>query len=202
MMGNDGKPFKTRSGETIKLLDLLNEAISWARILVASKNSVLSETGINHISHAIGIGAIKYADLSKNRTSDYIFDWESMLSFDGNTVPYLQYAYTRVKSVFRKATTWDNNAEISLKNPLEHQLALEMLRFEDVLNSTADTAYLHYLANYLYKIATLFSRFYEACLILKTDKATRSGRLKLTRLTGLTLKYGLNLLGIDTLEIM
>ena len=202
MMGKDGKPFKTRSGETIKLMDLLNESIARAKTLVASKNPDLNEEEINHIGHVVGIGAVKYADLSKNRTSDYIFDWDSMLSFEGNTAPYLQYAYTRVQSVFRKASNWDSDAVIHLQEPLEHQLALELLRFEDVLNSIADTGYPHYMANYLYQIASLFSRFYEACPILKADENLRSSRLQLTRLTGLTLKHGLDLLGINTLEVM
>ena len=202
MMGKDGKPFKTRSGETIKLMDLLNESIARAKTLVASKNPDLNEEEINHIGHVVGIGAVKYADLSKNRTSDYIFDWDSMLSFEGNTAPYLQYAYTRVQSVFRKASNWDRNAVIHLQEPFEHQLALELLRFEDVLNSIADTGYPHYLANYLYQIASLFSRFYEACPILKADENLRSSRLQLTRLTGQTLKHGLDLLGINTLEVM
>lgn len=202
MMGKDGKPFKTRSGDTVKLLDLLNEAVTRASALVASKNPDLSPAEIAHIGHAVGIGAVKYADLSKNRTSDYIFDWDSMLSFEGNTAPYLQYAYTRVQSVFRKAETWDKNSEISLNEPLEQQLAVELLKFEDILNSVADTAYPHYLAAYLYQIATLFSRFYEACPILKTDEATRNSRLQLASLTGKTLQQGLALLGIDTLETM
>lgn len=202
MMGKDGKPFKTRSGDTIKLMDLLNEAIVRAKSLVASKNPDLSDEEISHIGHVVGIGAVKYADLSKNRTSDYIFDWDSMLSFEGNTAPYLQYAYTRVQSVFRKAGAWDQGADISITAPLEHQLALELLKFEDVLNNTADTSYPHYLANYLYQLATLFSRFYEACPILKADEQVRASRLQLTRLTGLTLKHGLDLLGIDTLDMM
>ncbi|NUE67216.1 arginine--tRNA ligase [Snodgrassella sp. ESL0253] len=202
MMGKDGKPFKTRSGDTVKLMDLLNEAVTRASALVASKNPELSPDEIAHIGQVVGIGAVKYADLSKNRTSDYIFDWDSMLSFEGNTAPYLQYAYTRVQSVFRKAGAWDKNTKISLNEPLEQQLAVELLKFEDILDSVADTAYPHYLAAYLYQIATLFSRFYEACPILKTDDATRNSRLQLTSLTGQTLQQGLALLGIDTLETM
>lgn len=202
MMGKDGKPFKTRSGDTVKLMDLLNEAVTRASALVASKNPELSADDIAHIGEVVGIGAVKYADLSKNRTSDYIFDWDSMLSFEGNTAPYLQYAYTRVQSVFRKAGTWDNNAAITLNEAMEQQLAVELLKFEDVLNSVANTSYPHYLAAYLYQIATLFSRFYEACPILKADEATRNSRLQLTSLTGKTLQQGLALLGIDTLETM
>lgn len=202
MMGKDGKPFKTRSGDTVKLMDLLNEAVTRASALVASKNPELSADEIAHIGEVVGIGAVKYADLSKNRTSDYIFDWDSMLSFEGNTAPYLQYAYTRVQSVFRKASTWDNNAAITLNEAMEQQLAVELLKFEDVLDSVANTSYPHYLAAYLYQIATLFSRFYEACPILKADEATRNSRLQLTSLTGKTLQQGLALLGIDTLETM
>jgi arginyl-tRNA synthetase len=202
MMGKDGKPFKTRSGDTVKLMDLLNEAVTRASALVASKNPDLSPAEIAHIGQVVGIGAVKYADLSKNRTSDYIFDWDSMLSFEGNTAPYLQYAYTRVQSVFRKAGTWDKNTSINLNEPLEQQLAVELLRFEDVLDSVADSTYPHYLAAYLYQIATLFSRFYEACPILRADDATRNSRLQLTSLTGKTLQQGLILLGIDTLETM
>ncbi|MBI0181963.1 arginine--tRNA ligase [Snodgrassella sp. W8158] len=202
MMGKDGKPFKTRSGDTVKLMDLLNEAVTRASALVASKNPELSADEIAHIGEVVGIGAVKYADLSKNRTSDYIFDWDSMLSFEGNTAPYLQYAYTRVQSVFRKAGTWDNNAAITLNEAMEQQLAVELLKFEDVLDSVANTSYLHYLAAYLYQIATLFSRFYEACPILKADEATRNSRLQLTSLTGKTLQQGLALLGIETLETM
>ncbi|MCT6884045.1 MAG: arginine--tRNA ligase, partial [Snodgrassella alvi] len=186
MMGKDGKPFKTRSGDTVKLMDLLNEAVTRASALVASKNPELSADEIAHIGEVVGIGAVKYADLSKNRTSDYIFDWDSMLSFEGNTAPYLQYAYTRVQSVFRKAGTWDNNAAITLNEAMEQQLAVELLKFEDVLDSVANTSYPHYLAAYLYQIATLFSRFYEACPILKADEATRNSRLQLTSLTGKT----------------
>lgn len=202
MMGKDGKPFKTRSGDTVKLMDLLNEAVTRASALVASKNPELSADEIAHIGEVVGIGAVKYADLSKNRTSDYIFDWDSMLSFEGNTAPYLQYAYTRVQSVFRKAGTWDNNAAITLNEAMEQQLAVELLKFEDVLDNVANTSYPHYLAAYLYQIATLFSRFYEACPILKADEATRNSRLQLTSLTGKTLQQGLTLLGIDTLETM
>ena len=145
---------------------------------------------------------MKYADLSKNRTSDYVFDWDVMLSFEGNTAPYLQYAYTRVQSVFRKAGEWDKTAALILSEPLEKQLAVELLKFEDVLQNAADTSYPHYLAAYLYQVATLFSRFYEACPILKAEGQTRNTRLQLAALTGETLKQGLELLGIETLEVM
>ncbi len=202
MMGKDGKPFKTRSGDTVKLVDLLDEAVERATALVQSKNADLAADDAAKIGRTVGIAAVKYADLSKNRTSDYVFDWEAMLSFEGNTAPYLQYAYTRVQSVFRKAGEWNQNAAVVLDEPLEKQLALELLKFEDVLQSVADTSYPHYLAGYLYQVATLFSRFYEACPILKAEGAARDSRLQLAKLTGETLKQGLDLLGIETLDVM
>ena len=202
MMGKDNKPFKTRSGDTVKLVDLLDEAVERATQLVRSKNPDLSEAEAAKIGQTVGIGAVKYADLSKNRTSDYVFDWDNMLSFEGNTAPYLQYAYTRVQSVFRKAGNWGVQAAFVLTEPLEQQLAVELLKFEDVLQSVAETNFPHYLAAYLYQLATLFSRFYEACPILKAEGAARDTRLNLARLTGETLKTGLGLLGIGVLDVM
>ncbi|WP_036494624.1 arginine--tRNA ligase [Neisseria weaveri] len=202
MMGKDGKPFKTRSGDTVKLVELLDEAQERATALVKAKNPDLSGEEAANIGKTVGIGAVKYADLSKNRTSDYVFDWDSMLSFEGNTAPYLQYAYTRVQSVFKKAGEWNADAPLQLNEPLEKQLAVELLKFEDVLQSVAETSYPHYLAAYLYQVATLFSRFYEACPILKAEGGVRNTRLQLAKLTGGILKQGLELLGIETLEVM
>ena len=202
MMGKDNKPFKTRSGDTVKLVDLLDEAVERATRLVREKNPELSDEQAAHIGRVVGIGAVKYADLSKNRTSDYVFDWDNMLSFEGNTAPYLQYAYTRVQSVFRRAGEWNESAALQLNEPLEQQLAVELLKFEDVLSSVAETCFPHYLAAYLYQLATLFSRFYEACPILKAEGAVRDTRLQLAKLTGETLKTGLALLGIDVLDVM
>lgn len=202
MMSKDGKPFKTRSGDTVKLVDLLDEAVERATKLVRDKNPKLSDLDAVKIGETVGIGAVKYADLSKNRTSDYVFDWDNMLSFEGNTAPYLQYAYTRVQSVFKKVGDWNVQAALKLEQPLEQQLAVELLKFEDVLQSVAETSFPHYLANYLYQLATLFSRFYEACPILKAEGDVRDSRLKLAQLTGETLKMGLDLLGIDVLDVM
>ncbi|MGF6148753.1 Arginine--tRNA ligase [Kingella potus] len=202
MMGKDGRPFKTRSGDTVKLVDLLNEAVERAALLVREKNPSLSADEAAKTARNVGIGAVKYADLSKNRTGDYIFDWEAMLSFEGNTAPYLQYAYTRVQSVFRKAGEWDAAADLVLSEAAEKQLAVELLKFEDVLQSVADTSHPHYLAAYLYQLATLFSRFYEACPILKAEGQTRNSRLQLARLTGNILQQGLELLGIEVSEVM
>ncbi|CRZ20419.1 arginine--tRNA ligase [Kingella kingae] len=202
MMGKDGKPFKTRSGDTVKLVDLLDEAVERATALVREKNADLSAEEVAQIGEVVGIGAVKYADLSKNRTSDYVFDWDNMLSFEGNTAPYLQYAYTRVQSVFKKAGEWNVQAALKLEQPLEQQLAVELLKFEDVVASVAETSYPHYLAAYLYQLATLFSRFYEACPILKAEGDVRDSRLKLAKLTAETMRTGLDLLGIDVLEVM
>lgn len=201
MMGKDGKPFKTRSGDTVKLLDLLNEAEEKASQLVHSKNPQLPIDTAREIGKVVGIGAIKYADLSKNRSSDYIFSWESMLSFDGNTAPYLQYAYTRTASLLRKAETYDHNAPITLTTLPERQLALHLLQFAEVIESSTYHSQPHHLAAYLYRLATLFSRFYEHCPILQAD-AERAGRLQLAHLSGKTLKMGLDLLGIDVLSEM
>ena len=202
MMGKDGKPFKTRSGDTVKLVELLDEAVERATALVKEKNPELDNTTAAQIGRSVGIGAVKYADLSKNRTSDYIFDWDNMLSFEGNTAPYLQYAYTRVQSVLKKAGEWSRTEQPVLTEPLECQLAAELLKFEDVLQTVADSSYPHYLAAYLYQVASLFSRFYEACPILKAEGSARNTRLQLAALTGQTLQTGLSLLGIDTLEVM
>ena len=202
MMGDDGKPFKTRSGDVVKLADLLGEAEERAYALVSQKNPDLSEEKKKNIAHVVGIGAVKYADLSKSRTSDYIFNWESMLSFEGNTAPYLQYAYTRVQSIFRKSTDYDAKAKIQIVERPEKQLSAALAQFEDTVLAVADGGYPHHLCQYLYQIATLFSRFYEACPVLKSEGEMRASRLQLAALTALTLKTGMNLLGIEVLEEM
>lgn len=202
MMGEDGKPFKTRSGDTVKLIDLLTESEERAYKLVTDKNPDLPEAQRKEIAQAVGIGAVKYADLSKGRMSDYIFNWDSMLAFEGNTAPYLQYAYTRVQSVFRKADGYDAGAAIIVTDVAEKQLVVALLQFEDMLTAVAEGCYPHYLCQYLYQIATLFSRFYEACPILKSEGDIRASRLQLSALTARTLKTGLELLGIQVLDVM
>lgn len=202
MMGEDNKPFKTRDGGTVKLISLLDEAVERATALVAAKNPDISPEACATIGHSVGIAAIKYADLSKSRTSDYIFNWESMLSFEGNTAPYLQYAYTRIQSVFRKAGTYNKNVPVAATEPAEKQLAVALLQFEDVLTTVADGCYPHHLAAYVYNIATLFSRFYEACPILKAEGDQRDSRLQLAHLTSKTIKQGMDLLGLDVMESM
>ena len=202
MMGDDGKPFKTRTGGTVKLIELLDEAEERAFALVSEKNPDLAEAERRKIAHAVGIGAVKYADLSKNRNSDYIFNWDLMLAFEGNTAPYLQYAYTRVASIFRKAGAFDASAPLQLNEPAEKQLALVLAQFGDTLNAVADDCLPHVLCGYLYQVATHFMRFYEACPVLKSEGAMRASRLKLARITAETLRTGLDLLGIEVLESM
>ncbi len=202
IMGPDGKPLKTRSGENIKLVELLDEAIERAYQLVSSKNAELPEGERRNIAQAVGIGALKYADLSKSRNTDYIFDWDAMLSFEGNTAPYLQYAYTRVQSVLRKAEDFNPAANIVIAEAAEKQLAVALTQFENVVFTVAEGSQPHYLCSYLYNVATLFSRFYEACPILKSEGEVRQSRLQLAAATAKTLKAGLGLLGIAVLETM
>lgn len=205
MLGKDGKPFKTRSGDTIKLNDLLDEAVERATALIKNKNPELSNEELTNIVDAIAIGAVKYADLSKNRTTDYIFDWDNMLSFEGNTAPYLQYAYTRVLSVFRKAeqNIGDLTGSIILTHDKERALAIRLAQFDEAISSVANDGIPHVLCAYLYDIATLFSSFYEHCPILTADStAQKESRLKLAALTAKTLQVGLDMLGIKTVEKM
>ena len=202
MMGEDGKPFKTRSGGTVKLIELLDEAEERAFQLVSEKNPELDDAARRRVALAVGIGAVKYADLSKNRNSDYIFNWNQMLAFEGNTAPYLQYAYTRVASLFRKAGEHDASAPVQIDAAEEKALAVALAQFNDVLYHVADEGYPHFLCQYLYHVATLFMRFYEACPVLKSEGAVRASRLQLARLTAETLKTGLDLLGIEVLEAM
>ncbi|MBH3436372.1 arginine--tRNA ligase [Pseudomonas citronellolis] len=205
MNGADGKPFKTRDGGTVKLIDLLDEAEERAYTLVKAKNPELGEDELRHIAHAVGIGAVKYADLSKHRTSDYSFNFEQMLSFEGNTAPYLLYAYTRVASIFRKlGKGYDEvGGKIVLEAPQEQALAAQLAQFGDLLNNVALKGVPHILCAYLYELAGLFSSFYEHCPILAAQTPEQQeSRLKLAALTGRTLKQGLELLGLETLERM
>ena len=205
MNGADGRPFKTRDGGTVKLVDLLDEAEQRAYSLVKGKNPDLDETELRQIARAVGIGAVKYADLSKHRTSDYSFNFEQMLSFEGNTAPYLLYAYTRVASVFRKLGTGMDGltGEIQLQAEQEQALGAKLAQFAEVLNGVGEKGVPHLLCSYLYDLAGLFSSFYEHCPILTADSDTaKQSRLRLAALTGKTLKQGLELLGLETLERM
>ncbi|HAT1611658.1 TPA: arginine--tRNA ligase [Raoultella planticola] len=206
MLGKDGKPFKTRAGGTVKLADLLDEALERARRLVAEKNPDMPADELEQLANAVGIGAVKYADLSKNRTTDYVFDWDNMLAFEGNTAPYMQYAYTRVLSVFRKADVDEQAlaaAPVIITEAREAQLAARLLQFEETLTVVAREGTPHVMCAYLYDLAGLFSGFYEHCPIITAEsEAARNSRLKLAQLTARTLKQGLDTLGIETVERM
>lgn len=204
MLGSDGKPFKTRTGGTIKLTDLLDEAVARATVLIDSKNPDMNADEKAALIDAVAIGAIKYADLSKHRTTDYVFDWDSMLNFEGNTAPYMQYAYTRVRSIFAKAEVNPDTltGEIVITDDKERALAVKLLQFEEALRQVAKDGTPHVLCAYLYELAGVFSSFYEACPILSADDDTKNSRLQLADLTAKTLKTGLNLLGIKTVERM
>ncbi|MBK5142577.1 arginine--tRNA ligase [Budviciaceae bacterium BWR-B9] len=209
MLGKDGKPFKTRSGGTIKLSDLLDEAIENADAklhnLILDKNPDMQPDELKEVINAVGIGAVKYSDLSKNRTTDYVFDWDIMLALEGNTAPYMQYAYTRVASIFKRAGIDESKLTGALKivDEREKALATRLMQFEETLYTVAREGTPHVMCAYLYDVAGLFSGFYENCPILNADdESTRQSRLKLAALTARTLKLGLDTLGIQTVERM
>ncbi|MDX5626609.1 MULTISPECIES: arginine--tRNA ligase [unclassified Brenneria] len=205
MLGKDGKPFKTRSGGTIKLSDLLDEAYDRASKLIAAKNPQMDGDELHELAKVVSIGAVKYADLSKSRTTDYIFDWDNMLSFEGNTAPYMQYAYTRVASIFKRAGIQEESLTqpVTLNDDREFALATRLLQFEEIITTVARDGTPHVMCAYLYDLAGLFSGFYEHCPILNAESdEIRQSRLKLARLTAKTLKQGLDTLGIETVEKM
>lgn len=205
VLGEDGKPFKTRSGETIRLMDLLDEAEERALAIVTEKDPTLDEATRRHVAHVVGIGAIKYADLSSDRVKDYVFSWERMLSFDGNTAPYLQNAYVRIRSIFRKAglSGPPTGAEVRVEQPTERALVLSLLQFPTVIDTVAESLEPHRLCTYLYELASAYHQFYEQCPVLSApDPAVRDSRLVLCDLTARTLAQGLSLLGIDVVERM
>ncbi len=205
ILGEDGKPFKTRSGETVKLGDLLDEAEERAFKIVSEKSSDLSEAQRKEIARVVGIGAVKYADLLPNRQSDYIFSWDKMLALQGNTAPYLLYAYARIKSIFRKLENPESriqNPELQLAAPEEIALAKHLLNFGLTLEAVAEEYRPNFLCNYLFELAGKFTGFYENCPVLKAEGAVRESRLALCDLTARVLKQGLDVLGIETVEQM
>lgn len=205
ILGDDGKPFKTRSGETVKLADLLDEAEERALKAVTEKNPELDEARRKEIARVVGLGAVKYADLLPNRQSDYVFSWDKMLALNGNTAPYLQYAYARIRSIFRKGGSEEGalKPDISgLNAPEEMALAKHLLNFGIVLETAAEDYRPNFLCNYLYELAGHFTRFYENCPVLKAEGETRASRLALCDLTARVLRQGLEILGIETLEQM
>jgi arginyl-tRNA synthetase len=211
ILGDDGKPFKTRSGETVKLADLLDEAEERAFKVVSEKSPELPEAARREIARIVGIGAVKYADLLPNRQSDYVFSWDKLLALNGNTAPYLQYAYARIRSIFRKGDAEQrvppvpasqSPASIRLDAPEELALARHLLNFGLVLEAVADDYRPNFLCNYLYDLARHFTSFYENCPVLKSEVEQRASRLVLCDLTVRVLKEGLDVLGIQTLEQM
>jgi len=206
MLNKNGKPYKTREGGTVKLAQLLDEATERAKKAIKAKSGELTENEIISIAENVGIGAVKYADLAKTRTNDYVFDWEAMLSFDGNTGPYMQYAYARICSIFRKAglDMQHHRGTIILTTSKEKALALKLLQFPEVIEQVAAEAFPHTLCNFLYDLASLFMSFYEACPILKhgTPEDIQTSRLQLSKVAAKTLQLGLSLLGINVMSKM
>lgn len=205
MLGKDGRPFKTRAGGTVRLADLLDEAQERASTLIESKNPTLSAEEKANIANTVAMAAVKYADLSKHRTTDYVFDWDNMLAFEGNTAPYMQYAYTRVASIFAKAGIEMNQltGHIQITEEKEKTLAAKLLQFEEAVQAVAREGQPHLMCSYLFELAGLFSSFYEACPILVAEQeSVKQSRLQLAALTAKTIKQGLALLGIETLERM
>jgi arginyl-tRNA synthetase len=203
VLGEDRKLMKTRSGENVPLRDLLDEAVARARQMIEQKNPELAEAEKNEIARIIGIGAVKYADLSQYRMTDYVFSWDRMLSLQGNTAPYLQNAYVRIRSIFRKATEPFRLAnELVLKEAAELMLAKQLTQFAETVPQVLNDFRPNLLANYLFELANAFHGFYEACPVLKAEEPARTTRLALCELTGRTLQRGLSLLGIEVPEKM
>jgi len=204
VLGSDGKMFKTRAGESVRLVDLLEEAVQRARVVIAEKNPELDAETREEVAQAVGVGAVKYADLSSDRVKGYVFDYGRMLSFDGNTAPYLQYAHARIRSIFRKAESGVPEASaIRIEAKPERALALLLLRFPSAVTSVAESLEPHRLCTYLYDVATAFSTFYEACPVIKVaSDEERASRLALSDVTARVLALGLDLLGIDAPERM
>jgi arginyl-tRNA synthetase len=207
ILGEDGKPFKTRSGETVRLAELLDEAQERALRVVAEKSPELTPESQAEIARVVGLGAVKYADLLPNRQSDYVFSWDKMLALNGNTAPYLQYAYARIRSIFRKAEAEGVKGPgaatpIQLSTPEELAIAKHLLNFGIVLEAMVEEYRPNYLCNYLYELSGHFTTFYENCPVLKSEPAQRDSRLALCELTARVLRQGLEVLGIELLEQM
>ncbi len=203
VLGEDGKMYRARSGESVKLIDLMDEAEERAFALVTGRSPELPEAQRRAIAHAVGLGGVKYADLSKDRVGDYTFSFDKMLAMDGNTAPYLQYAYARIQSIFRRAAERGIPvprpfvAPVALAEPAELALARHVLRFGDVVEQVSRELKPHHLCAYLYDLAARFSGFFENCPVLSSEGATRDGRLALCEAAGRTMACGLDLLGIE-----
>jgi arginyl-tRNA synthetase len=204
VLGTDGKKMASRSGESERLIDLLNEGIDRARDAMASRPSDLSPEAQSRVAHALGIGAIKYADLSNERTRDYVFDWDRMLAFEGDTGPYLMYAHARIRSIFRRGevTPPPPGTTPRITEPAERALALQLLGFPAAVAATAEAYSPTKLCTFIFDLATTFTTFYEACRVLVDDEPTRTSRLALCDLTARTLELGLSLLGMEAPDQM
>ncbi len=207
MLGSDGKMFRSRAGDAVKLIELIDEAVSRAASAIAEKNPDLDDAERAEVARMIGVGALKYADLSSERTRDYVFDWDRMLAFDGNTAPYLQYAHVRCRSLFRRA---DEDAApygagevpVELHEEAERALAIALLGFDTAIMAAIDAWSPHKLCAYLFDLAGTFTTFFETCPVLKADAAVRASRLSLCALTADILAEGLALLGIEAPDRM
>jgi arginyl-tRNA synthetase len=203
ILGPDKKPFKSREGENVKFRALLDEAEERAAKIIAEKRPELGEHERVTLARVVGLGALKYADLAQNRNLDYVFNWDKLLAFDGNTAPYVQNAYVRIRAIFRKAGLADAApATVVLAEAAELALARKLLDFADSLFLAAEEYRPHYLCLYLFELATIFHKFYEACPVLIAEAPMRDSRLVLCELTARTLRQGLYLLGIEVVEQM
>ncbi len=204
VLGTDNKKLASRNGGDVRLLELLEEGIERAAVALKERDSDLSPERQDEVARALGIGAVKYADLSTERMRDYVFDWDRMLAFEGNTGPYLQYAHARIRSIFRRGevTPPEPGTAVRIGEPQERALALQLLRFGEAVETTAETLSPSKLATYLFDLATTFTGFYEACRVLVPDDAVRTSRLALCDLTARVLAQGLALLGIEAPDQM
>lgn len=203
ILGEDRKIMKTRSGENIGLSEVLNEGIERARRMLTARADALPQEEMESIAHTIGLGAVKYAELSQHRLTDYVFSWDKLLAFEGNTAPYLQNAYVRIRSIFRRAgEDADPTASIFLSDPTERALGMKILHYAETVPIVLDDFRPNLLANYLYELANSYHSFYEACPVLKSEPTLRASRLLLSELTARTLAHGLSLLGISCPERM
>lgn len=207
VLGEDGKIFRTRSGETVRLVDLIDEAESRAVAVCKEKNPELTGEAAEHVGKVVGLGALKYADLSSDRIKDYKFSWQRMLALEGNTAPYLINAYVRVHGIFRKGEIdFDafTSGRVEVKDPNEKALVLKLMQFGPTVASVGESLEPHRLCNYLYELASTFHKFFEHCPVLRSDVPddVRQGRLALCKLVALTLRQGLDLLGIGVVERM
>ena len=207
VLGEDGRPFKTRSGESVKLADLLEETVTRAMAHVRSRNPESSEAECRVIAENLGMSALKYADLVNDRVRDYVFSFDRMLAFEGNTGPYLLYALVRILNIFRKAAeagvgeSW-KGVPIRCEDAAEKNLAIALLRYPATVRSVADSLEPHRLCQYLFDLAGCFSTFYDQCPTLKAEGPVRDGRLRLCHLTRRVLEDGLKVLGLPTVERM